>query len=147
MQVSTPLAVFWLAAKRSGVRIPLGPLAQVRGDRRVRLDALDPANGRHAPQCEHRHTTNPALLRVILKVQDRDGYWWVECAACQCGWQVAYYAAEQGVTTNPLPCRGATLDCLVSGSAPGGRQAAPKMNTAYLSGSPLARESAPSLTK
>jgi hypothetical protein len=29
----------------------------------------------------------------------------------------------------------------------GGPQAAPKTNTAYLSGSPLARESAPSLTK
>ena len=34
MQVSTPFTRFWLAAKRSGVRIPLGPLPQVRATTR-----------------------------------------------------------------------------------------------------------------
>jgi hypothetical protein len=45
---------------------------------------------------ERRDTTDPALLRVILKVQDGAGgrYWWVQCSACDCAWQVPHYAAE-----------------------------------------------------
>jgi hypothetical protein len=39
-------------------------------DLRARLDPLDPATMRHAPQCEHRDTTDPALIQLILKVQD-----------------------------------------------------------------------------
>jgi hypothetical protein len=31
-----------------------------------------------------------------LQVHDREGYWWVECASCDCGWQVAYYAESIG---------------------------------------------------
>ena len=62
-------------------------------DDRVRLDPYDPSTFRHAGQCEHRDTKDPALLRVILKVRDGagGGYWWVECATCEHGWQVPHY--------------------------------------------------------
>jgi hypothetical protein len=65
-------------------------------DRRARLDPLDPSTFRHAGGCEHRDTTDPALLAVILKVRDGagEGYWWVECSACDTAWQVPHYAAE-----------------------------------------------------
>jgi hypothetical protein len=62
-------------------------------DRRVRLDPLDPSTFRHAPQCKD--LTDPSILRAILRVHDREGYWWVECAACDRGWQVPHYAAEK----------------------------------------------------
>jgi hypothetical protein len=44
---------------------------------RVRLDPYDPSTFRHAGQCEHRDASDPALLRVILKVRDgvSGGYW------------------------------------------------------------------------
>jgi hypothetical protein len=29
----------------------------------------------------------------LLKVRERDGYWWVECGSCEAGWQVPFYAA------------------------------------------------------
>jgi hypothetical protein len=62
-------------------------------DGRARLDPYDPSTFRHAGQCEHRDTSDPALLRVILKVRDGagGGYWWVECATCEHGWQVPHY--------------------------------------------------------
>jgi len=62
-------------------------------DDRVRLDPYDPSTFRHAGQCEHRDTTDPALLRAILRVRDGvdGGYWWVECATCEHGWQVPHY--------------------------------------------------------
>ena len=63
-------------------------------DRRVRLDPRDPARSRHAGACEHAATTDPTILRAILKVSEREGYWWVECNVCDCGWQVLYYAAS-----------------------------------------------------
>jgi hypothetical protein len=67
-------------------------------DHRVRLDPYDPSTFRHAGQCEHRSTSDPALLRAILKVRDGagGGYWWVECATCECGWQVPHYAERVG---------------------------------------------------
>jgi hypothetical protein len=42
--------------------------------------------------------TQPAVARVLLKVADGMGgdYWWVECGACDTGWQVAYYAEGVG---------------------------------------------------
>jgi hypothetical protein len=50
---------------------------------------------RHAGQCEHRYTSDPARLRAILRVRDGagGGYWWVECGTCESGWQVPHYAA------------------------------------------------------
>jgi hypothetical protein len=62
-------------------------------DDRERLDPYDPSTFRHAGQCEHRDTTDPALLKAILKVRDGagGGYWWVQCATCDCGWQVPHY--------------------------------------------------------
>jgi hypothetical protein len=65
-------------------------------DRRARLDPLEPSTFHHAGQCEHRDTTDPALLRAILKVREGagEGYWWVECSACDTAWQVPHYAAE-----------------------------------------------------
>lgn len=64
-------------------------------DSRVRLDPYDPATARHAGQCEHRDTTDPALLRAILRVKEgwSGDYWWVECGVCDSGWQVPHYAA------------------------------------------------------
>jgi hypothetical protein len=54
----------------------------------------DPSTFRHAGQCEHRYTSDPAPLRAILKVRDGAGrdYWWVECGTCEFGWQVPHYA-------------------------------------------------------
>ena len=40
--------------------------------------------------------TNPATLKVLLKVRERDGYWWVECGSCEAGWQVPFYAESIG---------------------------------------------------
>ena len=62
-------------------------------DRRVRRDPYDPSTFRHAGQCEHRDTTAPDLLRAILRVRDGvgGGYWWVQCATCEHGWQVPHY--------------------------------------------------------
>jgi hypothetical protein len=64
-------------------------------DRRSRLDPLDPSTSRHLRQCEYRDTTDPALLRVILRVRDGAGgdSLWVECSACDCARQVPHYAA------------------------------------------------------
>jgi hypothetical protein len=63
-------------------------------DRRVRLDPLDPSTFGQGGGCEHRATIDPAILRAILRVHDREGYWWVQCGACDFSWQVPYYAAE-----------------------------------------------------
>jgi hypothetical protein len=63
-------------------------------DEGVRLDPLDPSTFRHGGGCEHRDTTDPVLIRAILKVRDADGYWWVECGGCDFGWQVPYFAVE-----------------------------------------------------
>jgi hypothetical protein len=61
-------------------------------DDRERLDPYDPSTFRHAGSCEHRDTTDPDLLRLVLKVKDGagGGYWWVECATCEHGWQVPH---------------------------------------------------------
>jgi hypothetical protein len=65
-------------------------------DNRARLDPLDPKTSRHFGACEFVGETDPAELRYILKVKDGlgPGYWWVECSACDTGWQVPYFAAE-----------------------------------------------------
>jgi hypothetical protein len=36
------------------------------------------------------------MIRLILKVRDGmgEGYWWVECGACDFVWQVPHYAPE-----------------------------------------------------
>lgn len=59
---------------------------------------IDPSTFRHAGQCEHRFTSDPALLRVILRVRDGAGvgYWWVECGTCECGWKAAQCAESVG---------------------------------------------------
>jgi hypothetical protein len=79
----------------------------VRGepaDRGVRLDPSDPSTFRHAGQCEHRDTSDPALVRVILKVRDGagGGYWWVECGTCEYGLAGSALRRERRVTPNPL---------------------------------------------
>jgi hypothetical protein len=63
---------------------------------RVRLDPLDPKTSRHAGQCEFASETEAAVLRYVLRVTDKDGYAWVECSACETGWQVPYYAESVG---------------------------------------------------
>jgi hypothetical protein len=65
-------------------------------DRRLRLNPVDPDTFRHLPGCEHRDTTDVSIVKAILRVQDREGYWRVDCAACDGCWQVPYYAAESG---------------------------------------------------
>jgi hypothetical protein len=47
------------------------------------------------PQCEFATTTDPAILRALLKLTLKDGYTWVECGGCQAGWQVADCAEER----------------------------------------------------
>jgi hypothetical protein len=49
-------------------------------------------------QCEYVSETDPAVLKVLLKVKPglREGYDWVECGACGAGWQVPYYAGSVG---------------------------------------------------
>ncbi len=61
---------------------------------RVRLDPYDPATSRHGEPCEFKGETDPAVLKVLLKVKDGagGGYWWVECGSCECGWQIPHYA-------------------------------------------------------
>jgi hypothetical protein len=63
-------------------------------DRRVRLDPLDAKTARHMGECEFRFETEPSVLKLVLKATDREGYFWVMCSACDAGWQVAYYAAD-----------------------------------------------------
>lgn len=65
-------------------------------DSRIRLDPYDPSTSHHMPQCEHRDTTDPALLRAILRVRDGagGGYWVAECGVCETFWQVPFYAVE-----------------------------------------------------
>ena len=46
-----------------------------RADPRKRLDPLDPSTFRHARQCEHVATTDPTIIRAILKLREREGYW------------------------------------------------------------------------
>jgi hypothetical protein len=65
---------------------------ELQPDRRVRLDPRDPATGRHAPQCEHRASTDSLLLKAILGVRDTGDYWVVTCGACETFWQVQYYS-------------------------------------------------------
>ena len=100
-------------------------------DDRVRLDQLDPATSRHAGECEFAAETDPAMLKVLLKVRDGAGrdYWWVECGACACGWQgsalprrvdrrpAATRCGSYGPVRLPGPnWRGGGMDC--SGSRP-----------------------------
>jgi hypothetical protein len=63
-------------------------------DTRTRLNPLDPSTFRHAGGCEHRQTTDPTIVKAILTVLERETYWWVQCGACNCGWQTPFYAAE-----------------------------------------------------
>jgi hypothetical protein len=65
-------------------------------DRRARLDPLDPKTTRHFGACEFVGETDPAKLRLALKVKPalEEGYDWVTCAGCDCSWPVPHYAAE-----------------------------------------------------
>lgn len=67
-------------------------------DNRVRLSPYDPATARHLGQCEYVSETDPAVLKVLLKVRPGGGggYDWVECGGCGAGWQVANYAESVG---------------------------------------------------
>jgi hypothetical protein len=62
---------------------------------RVRLDPLDPKTSRHAGECEFKDVTDPAVIRVFLRITEKDGYRWVQCGSCECGWQVPFYAEER----------------------------------------------------
>jgi hypothetical protein len=68
---------------RQGDRV-LGSIPSMRGP---------PATRR---QCEFANETDPAVLKVLVKVKDGagGGYRWVECGTCACGWQVPHYAEE-----------------------------------------------------
>ena len=43
---------------------------------------------------EHRGVTDPAIVRALLTVVERETYWAVTCGTCQHVWQVAFYTAE-----------------------------------------------------
>jgi hypothetical protein len=59
---------------------------------RIRLDPLDPATFRHGGGCEMREVTDPPVLRALLKVTEKEDYWWVQCGNCDFGWQTPFYA-------------------------------------------------------
>ena len=80
----------WVVECRCGKEYWREPLA----DGRVRLDPLDPSTFRHAPACDQRDLTDPAIIRATLRVQEREGYWWVESSMCACCWQTPYVAAK-----------------------------------------------------
>ena len=40
--------------------------------------------------------TDPAVIKVLLKVTDKGDYDWVECGSCAAGWQVPHYAESVG---------------------------------------------------
>jgi hypothetical protein len=82
----------WEARCQCGVEYFDQPVA----DRRVRLDPLDPRTANHLPQREFVTVTDPAVLRVLLKVTDKGDYAWVECGSCEAGWQVLFYAERIG---------------------------------------------------
>lgn len=63
--------------------------------RRIRLDPYDPATAHHLRPCEISSEAAPAMLRAVLKVVEKDSYWWVTCNLCEGGWQVPHYAAER----------------------------------------------------
>jgi hypothetical protein len=65
-------------------------------DKRVRVDPRDPSTAHHSGACELHGETDPNVLRLALKAVERDGYWWVQCGACDTGWQVPYYAESVG---------------------------------------------------
>jgi hypothetical protein len=62
---------------------------------RVRLDPLDPKTAGHMGACECKAATEPDVIKVLLRITEKDGYWWVECAGCEGGWQVPFYAQER----------------------------------------------------
>jgi hypothetical protein len=64
-------------------------------DGRVRNDSLKIGH-RGAPQCELHAETDPAMLRLALKIVDKDGYWWVQCSTCDTAWQVPFYVESVG---------------------------------------------------
>jgi hypothetical protein len=53
------------------------------------------AIARHLPECEFGTETDPAILKVLLKIKPGlgEGYDWVECGSCGAGWHVPHYAA------------------------------------------------------
>jgi hypothetical protein len=65
-------------------------------DDRVRLDPYDPATARHFGQCEYVGETDPAVIKILLKVTDKGDHDWVECGSCEAGWQVVHYAESVG---------------------------------------------------
>jgi hypothetical protein len=75
----------WQAVCVCGARDHYEPVAG-----RLRLDPLDPKTGRHLGQCEFSAESDPAVLRVVLKATEKEGYWWVTCGACDAGWQVPH---------------------------------------------------------
>ena len=82
----------WEARCVCGVQYHHEPVS----DDRVRNEPLK--IGHHgASQCElHGEGVDPAVLRLALKVTDKDGYWWVQCGACDTGWAVPHYAEVTG---------------------------------------------------
>ena len=80
----------WIAECVCGKEYKRSALA----DGRVRLDPLDPSTFRHSGGCEQRDVTDPAILRATLRVQEREGYWWVENSMCPCCWQTLYLAEK-----------------------------------------------------
>jgi hypothetical protein len=81
------------ARRGPGLRITSSPTTD-----RVRVDPLDTKTSRHLGECEYVYETDPAALRVLLKVKPGMGgaYWWVECNACDTVWQVPHYAERVG---------------------------------------------------
>lgn len=41
-----------------------------------------------------REVTEPSVLRALLKIMEREDYWWVQCGSCDFGWQVPFFVEE-----------------------------------------------------
>jgi hypothetical protein len=81
----------WEARCVCGVQYHHEPIV----DDRVRNDPLKIGH-RGAPKCELHGQTDPDVLRFALKAVDKNGYWWVQCSACDTGWQVLHFAESVG---------------------------------------------------
>jgi hypothetical protein len=60
-------------------------------DAAKKIDPYEPGTFRHAPQCDYRDVTDPAIIRAILTVKPGSGsdeYLWVTCGHCEISWPV-----------------------------------------------------------
>jgi hypothetical protein len=80
------------STRSSSQSISSSPTGVFGWTRSIRRPAATPG------RCAFASETDPAVLRILLKVQDGagGGYLWVTCGGCDMGWQVPYYPESVG---------------------------------------------------